>query len=116
MFQRGVFVLPLIGDRKGTVVGLFKALGAPKRLAILVEGESLLNDGTSVVLFTLVVSVVGGQEFTVGGAVLDFIKVAGMGAFIGAAVGFAVGKVILRVEDAMVEITCTVIAAYGSRR
>ena len=35
------------------VVGLFKSLGAPKRLAVLVEGESLLNDGTAVVFFTL---------------------------------------------------------------
>ena len=31
------------------VVSLFKTLGAPKRLAVLVEGESLLNDGTAVV-------------------------------------------------------------------
>jgi CPA1 family monovalent cation:H+ antiporter len=36
------------------VVALFKSLGAPKRLAVLVEGESLLNDGTAVVLFTIV--------------------------------------------------------------
>lgn len=109
-----VFASLIVSTDPIAVVGLFKALGAPKRLAILVEGESLLNDGTSVVLFTLVVGVANGAQFTAGGAVLDFIKVAGMGAFIGIAVGFAVAKVILRVEDAMVEITCTVIAAYGS--
>ncbi len=33
------------------VIALFKELGAPKRLTILVEGESLLNDGTALVLF-----------------------------------------------------------------
>ncbi|XXF80856.1 sodium:proton antiporter [Myxococcaceae bacterium GXIMD 01537] len=109
-----VFASLIVSTDPIAVVGLFKALGAPKRLAILVEGESLLNDGTAVVLFTLVLGVASGQPFTVGSAVMDFIKVAGMGAFIGVAVGFAVAKVILRVEDAMVEITCTVIAAYGS--
>jgi monovalent cation:H+ antiporter, CPA1 family len=109
-----VFAALIVSTDPIAVVGLFKALGAPKRLAILVEGESLLNDGTSVVLFTLVLGVVNGASFTVGGAVMEFIKVAGMGAIIGAAVSFAVSKVILRVEDAMVEITCTVIAAYGS--
>ena len=36
------------------VVALFKTLGVPKRLAVLVEGESLLNDGTAVVFFTLI--------------------------------------------------------------
>ena len=35
------------------VVALFKSLGAPKRLSILMEGESLLNDGTGIVFFTL---------------------------------------------------------------
>lgn len=109
-----VFASVIVSTDPIAVVGLFKALGAPKRLAILVEGESLLNDGTAVVLFTLVVAVAGGAHFTAGGALWDFIRVAGMGALIGAAVGFVVSQVIQRVDDAMVEITLTVIAAYGS--
>ncbi|MFP2900562.1 cation:proton antiporter [Corallococcus sp. 4LFB] len=109
-----VFASLIVSTDPIAVVGLFKALGAPKRLAILVEGESLLNDGTSVVLFTLVLGVASGQSFTLGGAVMEFLMVTGMGTAIGAAVGFAVSKVIMRVEDAMVEITLTVIAAYGS--
>ena len=35
------------------VVALFRILGVPKRLAVLVEGESLFNDGTAIVLFNL---------------------------------------------------------------
>ena len=35
------------------VVAIFKDLGAPKRLAILVEGESLFNDATAIVLFNI---------------------------------------------------------------
>ncbi|WNG54574.1 Na+/H+ antiporter [Archangium gephyra] len=109
-----VFAAVIVSTDPIAVVGLFKALGAPKRLAILVEGESLLNDGTAVVLFTLIVAVANGGSFTVGGAVWDFVKVAGMGMAVGGAVGFAVAQVIQRVDDAMVEITLTVIAAYGS--
>lgn len=109
-----VFASLIVSTDPIAVVGLFKALGAPKRLAILVEGESLLNDGTAVVLFMLVLGVANGEKFTVGGATLDFLRIAGMGMVIGAAVGFAVAQVIQRVDDAMVEITLTVIAAYGS--
>ncbi len=109
-----VFAAIIVATDPIAVVGLFKSLGAPKRLAVLVEGESLLNDGTGVVLFTLILGVATGGSFTVGGAVLDFIKVAGMGALIGGAVGFTVAQVIQRVDDAMVEITLTMIAAYGS--
>ena len=109
-----VFASVIVSTDPIAVVGLFKALGAPKRLAILVEGESLLNDGTAVVLFTIVVAVAAGGQFTLGGAMWDFVKVAGVGGLVGGAVGYVVSQVIKRVDDAMVEITLTVIAAYGS--
>jgi CPA1 family monovalent cation:H+ antiporter len=96
------------------VVGLFKSLGAPKRLAILIEGESLLNDGTAVVLFVLILGVVTGGKVSVGGALVDFVTVVGVGMLIGAAIGFAASQVIRRVDDPMIEITLTTIAAYGS--
>lgn len=96
------------------VVALFKSLGAPKRLAVLVEGESLLNDGTAVVLFTIVLAVAMGGEFSLAAAVLEFIKTVGMGIVVGGAVGYAVSLVIKEVDDPMIEITLTTIAAYGS--
>jgi CPA1 family monovalent cation:H+ antiporter len=96
------------------VVGLFKTLGAPKRLAVLVEGESLLNDGTAVVVFTIVLGVATGKPFSMASASVDFARVVGMGLVIGAALGYAVSLVIQRVDDAMIEITLTTIAGYGS--
>ncbi len=96
------------------VVALFKSLGAPKRLGVLVEGESLLNDGTAVVFFTMVSTSLFGGEVTAIGGVIEFVKVVGMGALIGAALGLAVSAVIARVDAAMIEITLTTIAAYGA--
>ncbi|WP_044890638.1 Na+/H+ antiporter [Myxococcus hansupus] len=114
MLSALVFASVIVSTDPIAVVALFKSLGAPKRLLLLVEGESLLNDGAAVVLFTLIVAVAMGGEFTVGGALANFTKVFGMGVLVGSAVGYGASQIIKRIDDAMVEITLTVIAAYGS--
>jgi CPA1 family monovalent cation:H+ antiporter len=96
------------------VVALFKNLGAPRRLALLVEGESLVNDGTSIVLFGIIYTAVGGGGISVGAGLLQFALVVGCGLAIGAAAGFAASHVIEQIDDPMLEITLTTIAAYGS--
>ncbi len=96
------------------VVALFKSLGVPRRLAVLIEGESLLNDGTAVVFFTLALAFVAGDVLTPAGMILDFVAIVGAGALVGGVVGLAVSHVIQRVDDPMIEITLTTIAAYGS--
>ena len=96
------------------VVGLFKSIGAPRRLALLVEGESLVNDGTGIVVFSVVVGFAAGRSPTVAHVVLDFFRVVGIGALAGIAVGYGISQVIRRVEDPMVELTLTIVAAYGS--
>ncbi|MEO5903007.1 MAG: sodium:proton antiporter [Gemmatimonadaceae bacterium] len=96
------------------VVGLFKNLNAPERLRLLLEGESLINDGTAIVALTLILAFLGGTATSVGGLFLRFVTIVGGGAAIGAAIGFAASRVIARIDDAMIEITLTVIAAYGS--
>ncbi len=60
------------------VIALFKEVGAPKRLAILVEGESLFNDATAIVLFKILLGVVAVGTFgwtTVGEGIVDFLIV-----------------------------------------
>ena len=56
------------------VVALFRSLGAPKRLVVLIEAESLLNDGTAVVFFTLILAMVSGTGYSPLQAVLDFVR------------------------------------------
>ncbi|RMG37469.1 MAG: hypothetical protein D6720_03150 [Gammaproteobacteria bacterium] len=97
-----------------SVVGLFKELGAPRRLTLLIEGESLLNDGTAIVFFTLVLSLIVGQALSPAGMAMEFGAVVGGGLFIGDITGLLVSHLIRRIDDAMVEITLTTVAAYGS--
>jgi CPA1 family monovalent cation:H+ antiporter len=96
------------------VVALFKSLGAPKRLRVLVEGESLLNDGTAVVIFTLILEIVAGGHFSAGHMMGEFGRVVGTGVLAGGTLGYVAARVIQRVDDPMIEITLTTIAAYGS--
>jgi CPA1 family monovalent cation:H+ antiporter len=109
-----VFAAVIAATDPIAVVGLFKALGAPKRLAVLVEGESLLNDGTAVVVFTIIVGVAAGQPFSFPVALVEFVRVVGMGVLVGLAFGYGASLVIQKVDDPMIEITVTTIAAYGS--
>lgn len=97
-----------------SVVSLFRSLGAPRRLGTLIEGESLLNDGTSIVFFTLAVGFATGAAVSPGGVVVEFARVVGIGAIVGFAVGLTVSKLTQRIDDPMIEITLTTIAAYGS--
>ena len=96
------------------VVAIFKELRVPPRLATLVEGESLLNDGTSIVLLTLLLGAVSGGSSGIGQLVLRFILIVGGGGVLGFAAGAVASKLISRIDDAVIEITITVITAYGT--
>ncbi|MEO7298629.1 MAG: sodium:proton antiporter [Verrucomicrobiota bacterium] len=96
------------------VIAIFKKLGVPKRLSMLLDGESLLNDGVAIVIFTLSLALVSGTEVSAVGLSIDFIKIVGIGGLIGTGLGLAVSQVIKQVDEPMIEITLTTIAAYGS--
>ena len=69
------------------VVALLREIGASKRLATLIEAESLLNDGSAFVLFIIVGAIAAGHELTVGDIVSTFCRlVLGAGA-LGLAIG-----------------------------
>ena len=96
------------------VVALLKELGASKKLGTLIEGESLLNDGTAIVAFVVLIgAVTGASVFTVGSAISGFFVI-GLG---GAALGIVVGLVgvawVKRVfNDPLVETSVMLMTAY----
>ena len=96
------------------VLGVFGGLSVPRRLKVLVGGESLLNDGTGIVLFNLVLGLSVRGDFSALAAAIDFARVVGLGALLGVATGLVISRLIKRLDDPMVEITLTLIAAYGT--
>ncbi len=96
-----------------SVLAIFKDMNVPKRLALIIETESLLNDGTAVVLFEiLLVAVIAGSFDPIRGAFQFVIAVLG-GVAIGVVSGFLLSKLAARIDDPQVEITFTTILAYG---
>ncbi|MBE0674509.1 MAG: cation:proton antiporter, partial [Bacteroidales bacterium] len=94
------------------VVSLLKELGASKKLGTLIEGESLLNDGTAIVLFMVFLAVVTGQGSD-NSAIVQFLKVALGGTAIGLFFGWLTIAWVKKVfNDAMIEITVIIAAAY----
>src|SRR6266436_747918 len=97
-----------------SVLSIFKEVRVDERLSVLVEGESLLNDGTAVALFQiLLASAVGGGVGLVWGAGQFLLSVVG-GALLGLALGYFVSTLTKRIDDAQIEITLTTILAYGT--
>ncbi|HLB46818.1 MAG TPA: Na+/H+ antiporter [Anaerolineales bacterium] len=96
------------------VVALFRTLGVPKRLAVLMESESLLNDGTAIVVFNLVLVVALTGRFNLVEGVTDFVRVAAGGTVVGLALGWIVSRLIARVDDYLIETTLTTVLAFGA--
>ncbi len=94
------------------VVSLLKTLGASKKLGTLIEGESLLNDGTAIVLFMVFLAGITG-EVAETSPIIEFFRVALGGILIGVVVGGITINWVRRVfNDALVEISVIIAAAY----
>lgn len=93
---------------------IFSRLGAPERVRLVVEGESMINDGTSLVIYRIAVGVALGGAFSLGEAALEFIGVSLGGIAVGIAVGVLADLVIRRQSDSGLSIFLTVLAAYGA--
>lgn len=97
------------------VIALFKESHVNPRLETLVEGESLLNDGTSIVIFTIVLAAtLSGSEFSIMNGLLDFVRFAAGGFIIGGVIGYLVSRVLYYIDDVVVEMTLTTCLAFGS--
>jgi NhaP-type Na+/H+ or K+/H+ antiporter/CRP-like cAMP-binding protein len=96
------------------VVSILKELGASKKLATLIESESLLNDGTAIVIFMVLLMTITGTASETP-VIIEFLRVAVGGTFIGVLIGMLVIKWVKRVfNDALFEITVIISAAYLS--
>ena len=96
------------------VVAVFRRLGAPSRLTNLVESESLLNDGTGVVVFGIALGFLdAGGSLQLGVASLQFVQLALGGMALGLVIGYALSTFTRFLDAPQLELTLTLLAAYG---
>ena len=97
-----------------SVIASFREMGCLPRVSMVVEAESLLNDGVAAVGFAILSAIAAGASPHVGSVLPAFLWTLGGGVLIGLLVSAAILLIVGRTNDPLVEITLTTIAAYGS--
>jgi len=101
------------------VISLFKEVGAPQRLTILVEGESLLNDATAIVIFNIILGLaIGGVALSVtdvGLAMIEFFRVFLGGILVGFLIGVILSELLYRMHVGIsAYLIMSIVLAYAS--
>jgi CPA1 family monovalent cation:H+ antiporter len=97
-----------------SVIATFKEAGMHGRLRLLLESESLLNDGIAAVAFSAMLVFLTGQKLTAAGIGWTLIASIAGGILCGAIITWGVLFLAGRTTDHLTEITLTTVAAYGS--
>lgn len=87
-------------------------LGLPRRLVGIIEGESLVNDGTALVAYRYAVLAVVTGSFSLPSASGHFVLSVAGGIAVGVAVGWVIRQVRLRIDNPPVEITISILSGY----
>ena len=97
-----------------SVIATFRETRCDPRVSMVVESESLLNDGVAAVGFAVLSAIAAGASANAASVVPQFLWTLGGGLAIGLAVSAAILLIVGRTDDPLVEITLTTLAAYGS--
>ena len=125
-FELGIallFAAIILPTDPAAVLSLFEEFAVTERLAVTIEGESLLNDGVAIVIFSSLLATVQAADQSVtdlatvsgiAGFGLDIATVGGGGLVLGVIVGYAAHQLVQRLDDTMAILLTSIVVAYGS--
>ncbi len=93
---------------------IMRRVGAPRRIVNVIEGESLVNDATALVVYRVAVSAAVGASVSLAEASLDLVTAAAGGVAIGIAVGYVIAAIRRRLDDPTTEITISLFTGYAA--
>jgi CPA1 family monovalent cation:H+ antiporter len=93
---------------------IFQRLGVPRRIVAILEGESLVNDATALVLYRTAVAVAVGGSFSLVDASANFVIAAVGGIAVGVAIGWAVGRLMSKLDDPVFSIVISFLAPVAT--
>jgi monovalent cation/hydrogen antiporter len=109
-FALGAIVAPTDPVAATTVA---RRLAVPRRVVSIIEGESLVNDGTALVAYRVAVAAAVGGSFSLLDAGVEFVLGAIGGVAIGLAVGWVISEIRRRIDDVPIEVTISLLSGYA---
>src|SRR5438094_9468437 len=110
----GAFALGAIVSPPDAVAAtaIFQRMGVPRRIVTILEGESLVNDATALVIYRFAVAAVAAGVFSLLDASLAFVWALAGGVFVGMAIGWLIDKVAENVADVAIFTAIGLVAPY----
>jgi monovalent cation/hydrogen antiporter len=108
-FALGAIVSPTDPIAATTIM---RSLGVPRTVVNVIEGESLVNDATALVIYRVAVSAAVGGSFSASHAALEFVGAALGGIAIGVVVGYVIAAIRRRIDDTTTQLTISLLSGY----
>jgi CPA1 family monovalent cation:H+ antiporter len=93
---------------------VLERLGAPARLTAILEGESLVNDGTGLTAYKIAIGAVGTAGVALGWSAVEFVLVASGGIAIGLVAGWVFSRLRSVVEDPAIDVTLSLLTPFAA--
>jgi CPA1 family monovalent cation:H+ antiporter len=95
-------------------LAIFQRLGVPRRIVTILEGESLVNDATALIIYRFAVAAAAAGVFSLLDASLTFVVALVGGVAVGMVVGYALDRLASRVSDTAIAVAITLVAPYAA--
>jgi Na+/H+ antiporter len=93
---------------------IMRNLGVPRNVVNVIEGESLVNDATALVVYRVAVAAAVGGSFSAPHAALELVGVALGGIAIGAVVGYVIAAIRRHIDDTTTQLTISLLTGYAA--